>query len=814
MKKLIVFLTTFVLAGTMMAQTIEVEDAQNRALQFLQGQSQTRASQQEVQLKLAYTSKSGDEIYYYVFNNANGGYVIMGGDEAAREVLGYGETGSFDYERIPDNMRWWLSQYDAQISQAIREVKAGTNKVVRQTQTRAERADIPVMLTTKWGQNVPYNMQLPTSQSGEANFPVGCAVTALAQIMNYHHWPDTGVGSNTLPEEYFGHKFTADFENTHYDWEAMADSYDTIYSGTREEVAVGTLMVHLGVAFNSSYDDGGTETDGYLAGKALANNFRYNKGMSVLFRFSYIDTDWEDIVYNELSANRPVFYGGHTKNRDGHSFVCDGYKEGLWHINWGWDGMYNNYYLITPTSTEKALQPGGTGTGGGDENASYATDQYIFKDLYPDTNNNTQYKKSVYCNIQSLNKKSFARGDSVTMNIYYQNLGVNEDTFEIRYQLVNVDDANDSYQIDDIYLYSLPVSQYLLFESSYCVPDGVRQGDTYQIIPFYKDENGEWKQVVKKLLLDFPPIRIGNKVELTKQPYVSNRRNACKDVFNVSFTIRNFTDSTLTFPMVINIYPEDEDTEPVDYFDLCGIAFAPREEKEILLKAEDLHYGDRMVVGKNYKLQLIDCTNDTLIGSPVTFSYLETLTIDITVPEMGWTTFAIPFNSEIPEGLKAYRVDIDYEEDDSQSIVLEKQDDFIMNCAYLIHGAPGTYQVVGPALELDDYAYFGYLRRKGGYVSEELCEYYSVLDQRDGIVGFYKMHEATRIGKYEAFLGTSSSEEMIPFNDPDEDDPTSLNQIITHDTPFDSRIYDLNGRIINTDHKGIVIRGGKVYIIK
>ena len=119
------------------------------------GQSQTRASQREVQLKLAYTSKSGDETYYYVFNNADGGYVIMGGDEAAREVLGYGETGSFDYERIPDNMRWWLSQYDAQISQAIKEVKAGTNKVVRQAQTRAERADIPVMLTTKWGQDKP-----------------------------------------------------------------------------------------------------------------------------------------------------------------------------------------------------------------------------------------------------------------------------------------------------------------------------------------------------------------------------------------------------------------------------------------------------------------------------------------------------------------------------------------------------------------------------------------------------------------------------------------------------------------------------------
>ena len=765
MKKYFILLS--LIPSALMAQTIGVEEAQNKALQFLQGQSQTRASQREVQLKLAYTSKSGDETYYYVFNNANGGYVIMGGDEAAREVLGYGETGSFDYARIPDNMRWWLSQYDTQISQAIKEVKAGTNKVVRQTQTRAERADIPAMLTTKWGQNEPYNCQIPTyaaGYTGENALVTGCEITAFAQIMNYHRWPDTGVDSNTLDSLYYGHNFTADFENTHYDWDAMADSYEKAYSGTREEIAVGTLMYHLGVAFNSTYKSSGTATNDLKAAQGLVNHFRYNKGMSYLFRSFYSDEDWEEIVYDELSSNLPVFYGGLNEKGLGHAFVCDGYKDGHWHINWGWEGNYNNYFLITPTSTEKALLPDGTGTGGGAAGDSYSINQTIITGIYPDTEGNTKYKKLLSMNFCNLNNELFAVGDPVALTIRFQNRGLSLETFDVRIKLINVEDADDYFELEDTCSFTIDSYELQQFETTLCIPEGVNQGATYQIIPLYKDENGEWRQVMRIPLLNYASIKIAHQIELTEQLSVLNRGNACKENFYVSFTIKNLTDNTITYPMVINIYPEDEENaEPVDYFDLSGITLSPREGLEIIAETEDLHYGDRMVVGKNYKLQLVGCANDTLLGCPASCSYLESLTIDITVPEMGWTTFAIPFYAEIPDGLKAYYVLGAYKDDDI-SIALEKQDDFRMNCAYLLHGAPGTYQVVGPDLELDEFAGYMDLWHMGGYVSEEVCENFYVLDQRDGIVGFYKMHEATRIGKYEAFLnGADGRIKLLSF---------------------------------------------------
>ncbi len=813
MKKVLLLLS--LIPSALMAQTIGVEDAQNKALQFLQSQSQTRASQREVQLKLAYTSTSGDETYYYVFNNANGGYVIMGGDEAAREVLGYGETGSFDYARIPDNMRWWLSQYDLQISQAIREVKSGTNKVVRQAQTRAERADIPVMLTTKWGQDKPYNMQLPTSQSCEVEYHTGCSVTAMAQIMNYHRWPVTGVGSNTLPEEYFGHKFTADFENTHYDWDAMADTYDTIYSGTREEIAVGTLMYHLGVAFNSSYDDDGTETDGYLAGKALAENFRYNKGMSLLVRNFYNDTDWESMVYDELCANRPVFYTGHTEKEEGHAFVCDGYKDGHWHINWGWDGFYDNYFLLTPTSTEKALHPGGTGTGGGEEDETYAANQIIIVGLFPDLDGSTQYKSVLSMATWQLEEKSLVVGDTVAITMGFQNLGLMPETFNIRYKVVNIEDADDYFVFDDSCSLSINSFDSLYQKLTFCITDKFRTSSIYRIIPMFTDEKGEWQQTLKFNDEDFASIIISHGFELTEQLSVSNEGNVCKDLFDVSFSMMNYMDSTLCFPIRINVYPADEENaDPVDYFDLGEITLAPHEERTIRVGSECLHFGDRMIPGKSYKLQAENTEYGsllgTLLGPLVTCSFYETLSISLTVPEMGWATLTLPFDAEIPEGLKVYGVFFDI--DDVYSIIFNKKDSLVRNCAYLIHGVPGTYQFIGPALELKN-ATLGWLyaHMLEGPLEEE--EYY-VLDQRDGIVGFYRIQEPTTIGKYEAFLISTSSKDVIVINDPDDDDPTSLNQIITHGTPIDSRIYDLNGRIISADHKGLVIRGGKVLIMK
>ena len=52
---------------------------------------------------------------------------------------------------------------------------------------------------------------------------------------------------------------------------------------------------------------------------------------------------WEDVIYNEVYEGRPVLIGAL-----GHEFVRDGYDgKGYFHLNWGWEGINDGYYLLT-----------------------------------------------------------------------------------------------------------------------------------------------------------------------------------------------------------------------------------------------------------------------------------------------------------------------------------------------------------------------------------------------------------------------------------------------------------------------------------
>ena len=80
-----------------------------------------KASSTEKSIRLLYsktTKNSSGEALLYVFSkNEDTGFVIVSGDDRAREVLGYSDTNSFDPQNIPDNMKDWLSFYEAEIQQ-------------------------------------------------------------------------------------------------------------------------------------------------------------------------------------------------------------------------------------------------------------------------------------------------------------------------------------------------------------------------------------------------------------------------------------------------------------------------------------------------------------------------------------------------------------------------------------------------------------------------------------------------------------------------------------------------------------------------
>ena len=92
---------------------------------------------------------------------------------------------------------------------------------------------------------------------------------------------------------------------------------------------------------------------------ALKTYFGYKGTMQGLLSSAYSASQWTALLQNELSAGRPIIYCGFGSG-GGHCFVCDGLDAtGKFHFNWGWSGYYDGYFALN------ALNPGGTGTGGG-----------------------------------------------------------------------------------------------------------------------------------------------------------------------------------------------------------------------------------------------------------------------------------------------------------------------------------------------------------------------------------------------------------------------------------------------------------------
>jgi hypothetical protein len=67
----------------------------------------------------------------------------------------------------------------------------------------------------------------------------------------------------------------------------------------------------------------------------------------------YDSATWIELIENELNYGRPVFYTGQdTGAIGGHAWACDGYDaNGLLHMNWGWGGKDNGYFLISNLNT-------------------------------------------------------------------------------------------------------------------------------------------------------------------------------------------------------------------------------------------------------------------------------------------------------------------------------------------------------------------------------------------------------------------------------------------------------------------------------
>ena len=293
---------------------------------------------------------------YQVFARASGGFAIVSQGNEAPRLLAYSTTATFCPQSDNPGYQWW-QQAVSNLSQE--DLAIATTTV---PDTLRFPAAVAPLLSSTWGQKEPYNYQCPMSdcspwagylpQAGHC--ATGCVATALGQIMRYHRWPQNGEGSASVFYpllEPRGHTFTVDFADATYDWDQMLDSYADGYT-TEQAEAVSQLLYHCGVASQMIYGSSSSGTTNYGALQALGDYFRYDTSEArLIVRSELSEPQWMELIYQELSAGRPIFYEGLDINLGhwvmGHSFVIDGYDaDGLVHVNWGWNGQENGYYDI------------------------------------------------------------------------------------------------------------------------------------------------------------------------------------------------------------------------------------------------------------------------------------------------------------------------------------------------------------------------------------------------------------------------------------------------------------------------------------
>ena len=294
---------------------------------------------------------------YTLYQTRQGAFALIAADDRLPAVLAVGNGQSSVVTQANPGFEWFCNSIE-QVSRIL------TSREAAFTTTLPDPAKYPAkvdaLITSQWGQDAPYSYWCPTGY-GEicddytpdvVHCCVGCVATALAQLTRYYRFPAHASGTADFM---IGDKnASASFDAT-FDWDNMLDTYPEGQYTEAQGRAVALLSYVCGLISGMDYatNESGSSNHSGLAG--AQNYFGYSKDASIVVRSDYSEPEWMDMVYNELSHGRPLYYQGVYVKFDpsvglmaaGHSFLIDGYnEEGMVHVNWGWYGNYDGYFDI------------------------------------------------------------------------------------------------------------------------------------------------------------------------------------------------------------------------------------------------------------------------------------------------------------------------------------------------------------------------------------------------------------------------------------------------------------------------------------
>lgn len=296
-----------------------------------------------------FVTETKGKITLYTFHFSTGGFIIVSAEDLTDPVLAYSFSSEIQKNLSNISIKSWQENFSNGIIEIAKNKSGGYERNIKWDEILANDFsryqkkffnEVKPLISTKWGQANGWNKFCPIDPAGyNGHAPVGCVAVAVAQVIKKWEHPDFGIGSKDYYSDRYGN-ISADFQNTNYLYENMGDKIPDDYNAL--------LLFHCGVALDMIYGPEFSSCDTYSKPIiALTEYFGYNRGMVYRKRSDYSRENWDEMVKNELNNGRPLIYRGQDNaTKGGHAFNVDGYQNGFFHINWGWDGKGNGYFLL------------------------------------------------------------------------------------------------------------------------------------------------------------------------------------------------------------------------------------------------------------------------------------------------------------------------------------------------------------------------------------------------------------------------------------------------------------------------------------
>lgn len=428
---------------------------------------------------------------YYAVNTGHG-FVLVSTDTHMPEVLGYSDGSDFCVDSLPPAFRYWLQCYDDEAA-ALDTTYTGPQRVPVFPDSQTP------LLTCRWNQSSPFNDMAPVYDATR-HAAAGCVATAMAQIMYAYKYPAQGTGSysylwTSKRDPSLSATLSADFGATTYRWDVMLDSYSAGTISADSRSAVATLLYHCGVSVDMGYDCNSSHESGAVTSKvpkALATYFGYDLNYQFIRKDIYPIDSLNLLIRAELRQQRPVLVSG-SNDQGGHAFVCDGYnREGYFHINWGWSGKSDGYFLLS------ALNPGQQGIGGTTKGYNKGTTFYV--GLQPENAASVRYPSQLAADSFTVSTTTLIRKGTFSTAAYHiQNYGM--DNYSGTYGIALYDE-------DETTMVALLKSSSFSLKSGYYrtsevtttgikIPTSVAEG-TYHLCLVYKDADYGWLRMLNR----------------------------------------------------------------------------------------------------------------------------------------------------------------------------------------------------------------------------------------------------------------------------------------------------------------------------